>query len=450
MADLLIVDDESNIRSHLASYVRTLGHTTELAASAEEALAAFARRPFDVVLTDVRMAGMDGLALLKEVKRRTPETVVVLMTAYATVPDAVEAMRAGAYDYLVKPFGLDQVRLVVERALEVQSLRRENRRLHLAIDEPVLLTPASAAMQRALATAERVAASDATVLLTGESGTGKTVLARQIHAWSTRRHAPFVTIACTTLAEHLLESELFGHVKGAFTGALKNKPGRVEAAEGGTLLLDEVGELPLELQAKLLRFLEEHRFERVGGTTTAHVDARVIAATNRDLEVEVAAGRVREDLYFRLNVVGIHLPALRERPEDLPALIDHVLGVLAARHGRSSVHLSADARAVLESYRWPGNVRELINTLERGLVLCAGNEIEVDDLPDRLLAPPPRGAGPAAASAPAPDATESLEELERRRIAQVLADSTTLDEAAARLGINTTTLWRKRKRYGFE
>ena len=437
MADLLIVDDESNIRSHFASYVRTLGHGTELAASAEEALAALARRPFDIVFTDVRMAGMDGLALLKEIKRRAPETVVVLMTAYATVADAVEAMRAGAYDYLVKPFGLDQVRLVVERALELQSLRRENRRLHLAVDEPVLLTPASAAMQRALATAERVAASDATVLLTGESGTGKTVLARQIHAWSTRRHAPFVTIACTTLAEHLLESELFGHVKGAFTGALKNKPGRVEAAEGGTLFLDEVGELPLELQAKLLRFLEEHRFERVGGTTTAHVDARVIAATNRDLDAEVAAGRVREDLYFRLNVVGIHLPALRERPEDLPALIDHILGVLAARHGRASVRLSGEARTVLESYRWPGNVRELINALERGLVLCTSNEITVDDLPDRLLAPvPARGVAVAAPSTSPPEAGESLEELERRRIAQVLAD--------------TTTLWRKRKRYGFD
>jgi NtrC-family two-component system response regulator AlgB len=288
------------------------------------------------------------------------------------------------------------------------------------------------------------------VLLTGESGTGKPVLARQIHAWSQRRHAPFVTIACTTLAEHLLESELFGHVKGAFTGALKNKPGRVEAAEGGTLFLDEVGELPLELQAKLLRFLEEHRFERVGGTTTAHVDARVIAATNRDLDAEVAAGRVREDLYFRLNVVGIHLPALRERPEDLPALIDHVLGVLAARHGRSSVRLSGEARTVLESYRWPGNVRELINAVERGLVLCAGNEIQIDDLPDRLLAPAPRAAGAGAASETAFEPSESLEELERRRIAQVLADSTTLDEAAARLGINTTTLWRKRKRYGFE
>jgi DNA-binding NtrC family response regulator len=453
MADLLIVDDESNIRTHLASYVRTLGHTTELAASAEDALAAFSRHAFDVVLTDVRMAGMDGLALLKEIKRRAPDTIVVLMTAYATVADAVEAMRAGAYDYLVKPFGLDQVRLILGRALEVQSLRRENRRLHLAIDEPVLLTSASPATQRALATAERVAVSDATVLLTGESGTGKTVLARQIHAWSQRRHAPFVTIACTTLAEHLLESELFGHVKGAFTGALKNKPGRVEAAEGGTLFLDEVGELSLELQAKLLRFLEEHRFERVGGTTTARVDARVIAATNRDLEAEVATGRVREDLYFRLNVVGIRLPALRERAEDLPALIDHVIGVLAARHGRPSVRLAADARTLLQSYRWPGNVRELINALERGLVLCAGNEIGVDDLPDRLLAPaaPPRAAELEAGSRPAPpESTESLEDLERRRIAQVLADSTTLEEAAARLGINTTTLWRKRKRYGFE
>ena len=235
----------------------------------------------------------------------------MLMTAYATVPQAVEAMRDGAYDYLVKPFALDEVGLLLARVLEVHALRRENRRLRLArldADEPVLLESASPAMQRALDVARRAAASDATLLLTGESGTGKTVLARQIHGWSARRAAPFVTITCTTLSEHLLESELFGHVKGAFTGAWKDKPGRLEAAAHGTVFLDEIGELSLELQAKLLRFLEERRFERVGGRTTLEVDARVIAATNRDLEAEVAAGRFREDLFFRLNVVGIRLP----------------------------------------------------------------------------------------------------------------------------------------------
>jgi DNA-binding NtrC family response regulator len=440
MAAILIVDDEINIRTHLATYLGSLGHVAEVADDGAEALRVLERRGFDVVLSDVRMAHLDGLALLKEVKRRLPETAVVLMTAYATVAQAVEAMRAGAYDYLVKPFGLDEAGLVVARALEVQSLRRENRRLRDVVGEPILLTSSSPAMQRALATAERVAGTDAVVLLSGESGTGKTVLARQIHAWSHRAPGPFVTIACTTLSEHLLESELFGHVRGAFTGALKDKAGRVEAADGGTLFLDEVGELPPELQAKLLRFLEERRFERVGGSATLIVDARVIAASNRDLEAEVAAGRFREDLFFRLNVVGIRLPALRERPEDIDALVDHALGVLAVRHGRSALRVAPAARATLASYRWPGNIRELLNALERAAVLSRGDEIQPEDLPDRLLAPP---AAPA-------DEPGSLEEIEKRHIGQVLAESSTLEEAAARLGVNVTTLWRKRKRYGID
>jgi DNA-binding NtrC family response regulator len=442
VASILIVDDEPHIRGHLATYVRSLGHAVTEATDAATALAAIAHAPLDVVVSDVRMPGMDGMSLLRESKRRAPDTVVVLMTAYATVPQAVEAMRAGAYDYLVKPFGLEQVELLLTRALEIQVLRRENRSLRQAIDEPILLQSASPAMQRALATAERAAASDVTVLLTGESGTGKTVLGRQIHAWSPHRAAPFVTISCAALAEHLLESELFGHVKGAFTGALKDKAGRVEAAAGGTLFLDEVGELPLELQAKLLRFLEDQRFERVGGTDTLHVDARIVAATNRDLEVEVAAGRFRSDLFFRLNVVGIRLPALRERRADVPALLDHVLAAMTSRHARPPAHLTAAARALLEAYPWPGNIRELVNALERATVLAAGAEIDVEDLPDRLLAPPPPPTSDAAATT-----MQSLDEIERHHIERTLAESATLEEAAARLGINVTTLWRRRKRY---
>ncbi len=444
MANLLIVDDEKNIRAHLARYVRGLGHVAETAENAAEALAALDRADMDVILSDVRMAGMDGLALLREIRRRRPEAVVVLMTAYATVPEAVEAMRAGAYDYLVKPFSLDQVGLLLQRVLEVRALRRENRTLRRVFDEPALLDSASPVMQRAIAVARQAAASDVTVLLTGESGTGKNVLARAIHAWSGRRTEPLVTISCTTLAEHLLESELFGHVRGAFTGAWKDKPGRLEAAEGGTVFLDEVGEVPPELQAKLLRFLEEHRFERVGGAETIAVDARLVAATNRRLEAEVEAGRFREDLFFRLNVVAIELPPLRERIDDLPALTDHLLAGLAARHHRHEVRLSPEARRALAAYRWPGNVRELLNTLERALVLSRSDVIGADDLPDRLLAPAPAGATPAAPAA------LSLEELERRHIEHVLADSATLEEAAARLGINPTTLWRKRKRYRIE
>jgi len=444
MAGILIVDDEKNIRNHLATYVTGLGHGVETAADAPTALAALERSAPDVVFSDVRMAGMDGLALLREIRQRRPETVVVLMTAYATVPQAVEAMRAGAYDYLVKPFSLEQVGLLLDRVLEVQILRRDNRVLRRAVEEPVLLESASPAMQRQLTTARQAAASDVTVLLTGESGTGKNVLAAAIHAWSPRRDGPFVTVACTTLAEHLLESELFGHVKGAFTGAWKDKPGRFEAAEGGTVFLDEVGDLPIDLQVKLLRFLEEHRFEHVGGSETIGVDARIIAATNRDLEADVRAGRFREDLFFRLNVIGIRLPALRERMEDLPQLIDHLLLVLSARHRRGSIQLAPDARAALASYDWPGNIRELVNALERAVVLSRGDTMRAEHLPDRLLAPL-RQSSPAAS-----EVSLSLDELERRHIQQVLAEAATLEDAAARLGINPTTLWRKRKRYGID
>ena len=353
-------------------------------------------------------------------------------------------MRAGAYDYLVKPFGLDQVGLLLDRVLEVQTLRRQNRTLQQALNQPVLLESASPVMQRALAIARQAAASDVTVLLTGESGTGKNVLAGAIHDWSPRRQGPFVKIACTTLSDHLLESELFGHVKGAFTGAWKDKAGRLEAAAGGTVFLDEVGDLPPELQAKLLRFLEEHRFERVGGSETITVDARIIAATNRDLEADVRGGRFREDLFFRLNVIALGLPPLRERAADLPALSDHILTTLCARHGRSPVALAPEARAALAAYRWPGNVRELLNVLERTVVLSPADTIRAEDLPDRLLAPPERAATAV------PEKELSLEELERRHIEQVLSDADTLEDAAARLGINPTTLWRKRRRYGIE
>jgi two-component system, NtrC family, response regulator AlgB len=443
MASILVVDDEKNIRVMLASFVRGLGHSVEMAAGGTDALEMVTRAKFDLVFSDVRMAGLDGLALLQEIKNRRPETVVVLMTAYATVAQAVEAMRAGAYDYLVKPFSVDQVGLLLSRVLEVQALRRENRTLRGALERPVLLKSSSPKMTRVFDVARQAAASDATVLLTGESGTGKTVLARQIHDWSPRREQPFVTIACTTLAEHLLESELFGHVKGAFTGAWKDKPGRLEAAAEGTVFLDEIGELSPSLQAKLLRFLEEKRFERVGGAATIAVDARVIAATNRDLEAEVAARRFREDLFFRLNVVGLSLPPLRERRDDLAALTDHVIAGLALRHGRPVSTVAADARRVLESYDWPGNIRELVNVLERAIVLSKGSALSTEDLPDRLLAP-------RAPEAPVSGDAESLDTLERRHIERVLAESATLEEASARLGINVTTLWRKRKRYGID
>jgi two-component system, NtrC family, response regulator AlgB len=443
VASILIVDDEKNIRAMMASHIRGLGHATEVAADGAAALKLLSPGRFDVVFSDVRMPGLDGLALLRQIKERRLEAVVVLMTAYATVAQAVEAMRGGAYDYLVKPFSIDEITLLLSRVLEVQALRRENRTLRGALDRPVLVESGSAKMSRVFELARQAAASEATILLTGESGTGKTVLARQIHDWSPRRERPFVTIACTTLAEHLLESELFGHVKGAFTGAWKDKPGRLEAAAGGTVFLDEIGELSPALQAKLLQFLEEKRFERVGGNASITIDVRVIAATNRNLETEVAERRFREDLYFRLNVVGLSLPPLRERREDLQALTDHVVATLATRHGRATPSVPEDTRRVLEAYEWPGNVRELVNVVERAIVLSTGDSIRIEDLPDRLLAP--QTAEPSA-----PNAPESLEALQRKHIERVLAESATLEEASARLGINVTTLWRKRKRYGIE
>ncbi len=445
MARALIVDDDPAIRTHLATYVRDLGHTAQIAPDAMDALAAMERAPFDVVLSDVRMAGIDGFALLREIRRRHPEIGVVLMTAYATVPDAVEAIKTGAYDYLVKPFSLDQVGLVLNRLIELQALQQENRSLRDALDAPPLLASENPAMRRVLETARRAAASDATMLLTGESGTGKNVLANAIHGWSPRATHPFVTVACTTLVEHLLESELFGHVRGAFTGAWRDKPGRLEAAEGGTAFLDEIGDLPGEVQAKLLRFLEERRFERVGSTDTIHVATRVIAATSRDLVAEVRGGRFREDLFYRLNVIALRLPPLRERPEDVAALTDHFVRTLAIRHRRRGLRLTAAARRAIETYAWPGNVRELVNALERAVVLTRGDQIDVDGFPDQMLAPDTGVAAPSLAALPS-----SLAELERVHVQRVLAESPTLEEAAARLGINPTTLWRKRKRWGLE
>jgi NtrC-family two-component system response regulator AlgB len=440
MATILVADDEKNIRNHLSTYISSLGHEVESVADGIAALAQLDRGRFDILFSDVRMAGMDGLALLMEVRRKQPDLVVVLMTAYATVPQAVEAMRAGAYDYLVKPFSLDEVGLLLERILEMQALKKENKALRNAIAPIALPESRNPTMQRVLALARQAATSDATVLLSGESGTGKNVLASSIHQWSSRRDGPFVTISCTTLVDHLLESELFGHVRGAFTGAWKDKPGRLEAATGGTVFFDEVGELPPDLQGKLLRLIEERRFERVGGSETMRLDARIIAATNRDLEAEARAGRFRRDLFFRLNVIGLRLPSLRERLEDLAALTDHVLGSLRVRHQRSSMQLAPGARELLAAYDWPGNIRELVNVLERAVVLARGDTIHDEDLADRLMAPP----------VAEPLQSASLDDIERRHIQQVLADSATLEEAAARLGINSTTLWRKRKRYGIE
>jgi two-component system, NtrC family, response regulator AlgB len=441
MARLLIVDDEKNIRANLASFFESIGHEVQTAESGRQARAMIEAAPFELVLTDFRMAELNGLELLAEIKKRRRETLVILMTAYATVENAVAAMKAGAFDYVTKPFSLDQIQHLAERALQLQGLRAENRALRSAIEETPLLESSSAAMVRLMEIARQAAASEATVLLSGESGTGKNVLARQIHRWSPRSERPFVVVNCTTLSEELLESELFGHVRGAFTGAIKDKPGRLEAADGGTVFLDEIADLSAALQTKFLRFVQEQSFERVGGDRTIRVDIRIIAASNRDLRSEVAARHFREDLFYRLNVITLSVPPLRERREDIGPLALWLLAAASVRNRRAPMQLAPDAAAALKSYGWPGNVRELRNALERAAVLCRSDVITPDDLPDSIFRETPD-------SVPAGVAAASLEKIEREHIMRVLAQSATLDEAAATLGINVTTLWRKRKRYG--
>ncbi len=441
MARLLIVDDEKNIRERLAAFFNSCGHQTRTAESGQQALEIIAQGdPVDIVLSDYRMAELNGLELLDQIKRSRPDTAVILMTAYATVENAVAAMKAGAHDYLPKPFSLDQVQHVVERALELRSLRAENRTLRDTLEERPLLESASRTTRRLLETARQAAASEATILLTGESGTGKNVLAREMHRWSPRSAHPFVVVNCTTLSEHLLESELFGHVRGAFTGAIKDKPGRLEAADRGTVFLDEIGDLGVSLQTKFLRFVQDHSFERVGGSSTLRVDARIIAASNRDLAIEVSEHRFREDLYYRLNVITLRVPSLRERPEDILPLAERMLRAAAIRSRRPELRFSSEAATALSHYRWPGNVRELRNAVERAVVLAAADLITPELLPDTVFRDPPDPARTTAQPA-------SLEEIEREHISHVLAESPTFEDAAHTLGINASTLWRKRKRY---
>jgi two-component system, NtrC family, response regulator AlgB len=444
MASLLVVDDERNIRVRLAGFLENCGHSVETAETGKEALDLLSRSgPVDLVITDYKLAELNGLELLQQIKRQAPETPVILMTAYGTIENAVAAMKAGAYDYLAKPFSLEQIQHVVERALEIRQLRAENRVLRDTLEERPLLDSHSSAMRRLLDTARQAARSEATILLSGESGTGKNVLARQMHQWSPRSANPFVVVNCTTLSEHLLESELFGHMRGAFTGAIKDKPGRLEAADTGTVFLDEIGDLSPALQTKFLRFVQEQSFERVGGIQTIRVDARIIAASNRDLAAEVAAHHFRDDLFYRLNVITLRVPPLRERGEDILPLAERMLQAEAFRNQRPGLHFSPEAAVTLTRHSWPGNVRELRNAIERAVVLATGDNILPDHLPDNLF----RESRETAATVTAP---RNIEEMERDLIIRVLAESPTLEDAAQTLGINASTLWRKRKRYRIE
>ena len=445
MERVLVVDDEEGIRAFIAEVLAGEGYGVTQAEDGAAAARLLQREAFHLMITDLRMPGLDGMALLRLARSEAAEMEVIVLTAHGTVPGAVEAMRQGAFDYLAKPLsGPDELRLTVARALERRRLREERQR-HRQGDAPEVVA-ADPAMLQVLAQVRKVAPTDATVLLLGESGTGKEVVARALHRASRRVDGPFVAVNCAALSESLLESELFGHEKGAFTGAAATHRGRFELGDGGTLFLDEIAELRAPLQAKLLRVLQERRFERVGGTRTIEVDLRLVAATNRDLTAELNAGRFREDLYHRLAVFPITLPPLRARPGDILPLGAALLARIGARLGRPGLTLAADTAAPLLQHPWPGNVRELENVLERAAILAGGRELHADDL---MLAPP-GGAAPASPSAPG-DLDGTLRDLEREAIRRALAlTGGHRKQAAQRLGIGLRTLYDKLKEYKLE
>ena len=383
MARILVVDDKEVVRDGVGLTLARSGHGVCPASDGASALEQLDKRKIDLVITDLSMPGMDGLELLHAIRERDEHMPVILMTAYGSIEKAVEAMRAGAWDFVTKPFHGDELQLAVSRALEHGAMRKENQTLRAAgQSEEVDMVASAPVMQNVVAQLEVIAEANADVLLTGESGVGKEVAAKWIHEHSPRKDGGFLAVNCAALPGPLLESELFGHEKGAFTGAAERRLGRFELADGGTLLLDEIGELDLALQSKLLRVLQERTFERVGASRSIRTDVRVIAATNRDLAAEVRAGRFREDLLYRLNVLPVHLPPLRDRREDIIVLADRFLAAAARRDGRPVPSLAADAQHALVSYNWPGNVRELRNICERAAVLCRTSEV-----PGRVVAP---------------------------------------------------------------
>ncbi len=448
---ILVVDDEEIVRESLAGWLAKDGYTVEQAADGPSALARLKDRPFSILITDLKMPEMDGLRVQAEAKKLRPDLAVVIMTAFATVDTAVTAMKQGAFDYLVKPFDPEELSMMMQKIVAQQELVRENAVLRKALRKEHQLHDLASkapAMQAVFELARSAARSNSTILILGESGTGKEVLARAIHAESPRSAGPFVEVSCAALTETLLESELFGHEKGSFTGATARRKGKFEAAHQGTLFLDEVGDIGPKLQLDLLRVLEERRFHRIGGNEPVEVDVRIVAATNKDLQKAVAAGSFREDLFYRLNVIPVRLPPLRERREDIPLLVEHFLERLSAELGREIEGVSPEAMNALATQPWPGNVRELRNVLERGAVVARGPVIELIDL--GLDAPPlGGGATPGPGQAASPD--ESLDEVERRHISAVLAHTGfNVSQSARVLGVDRVTLYNKMRKYGLK
>ena len=444
---VLLIDDDSTVLRNFRLCLEDEGYQVNTAHNSTSALSAVARSVFDVCVLDMHIGEESGLELLPLLRASAPWMRVVMATAESDASIAVAAMRSGAADYLIKPCEPEQLLHSIGQQIEARRLERRIEQLEdvrgaETIDDVVSRNPA---MSRVLEMARQAAETDATVLILGESGTGKNVLARNIHQWSMRRRAGFATVNCPSLSAELLESELFGHVKGAFTGAHEHRQGRVQVAEGGSLFLDEIGEFPQALQPKLLRFLQDREYERVGDPRTRKADVRLIAATNRDLASAVAENRFRGDLYYRLNVISLTVPPLRERPEDIVVLATHLLTGLIARYRRPARRFSESATNALMAYSWPGNVRELQNAIERAVILCGGEEIGYEHLPFATTG----SASPGAmTSAPRAGDPVTLETLERAHIEAVLGATPTLDIAAKTLGIDASTLYRKRKGYG--
>jgi DNA-binding NtrC family response regulator len=426
-AKILIIDDDTSLRRVLEYNLQEEGYEVQAASSGEEGLYLFGKSQPNLVITDMKMSGMDGLMVLKSIKERSPETLVIIITAFGTIDVAVEAMKAGAYDYITKPFNRDALKLTVRNALQFSGLAEENKRLRSALSDKAdfrTIVGASKEMEKVFEMISKVADTEAAILITGESGTGKELVARSIHANSSRKDAPFVAINCAAIPRDLLESELFGHMKGSFTGAVKDKTGKFQSAEGGTLFLDEVGELPMELQPKLLRALQEKEVEPVGGTKVQKLDVRVVSATNLNIDKAITDGTFREDLYYRLAVIPIHLPALRERRQDIPLLIKY----FCSKHGSEKITFDKDVLETLVMYPWPGNVRELENTVERLLIMRNGDLISYGDLPEKFCAKSASGR----AVVTLPDEGYSLEQLEREVVVEALKRNAWNQTAAAK------------------
>jgi len=465
MARILVADDHDAVRDGMVLSLTRLGHEVQGVKGGAEAIAAYRKRPADVVVTDLRMVPVDGIEVVRRLREADPEATVVVVSAHGTIASAVDAMREGAIDFMEKPFSPEVLRARVEKAIEIARERRGARTARAraeALEEdlgrehdPHGLIGASEPMRRVLDQVRKVAPTDATVLVLGESGTGKELVARAVHDGSTRREKPFVSVSCAAIPEGLLESELFGHEKGSFTGAVRRKLGRFELAHEGTLFLDEVGELPPSVQVKLLRVLQERRFERVGGEETVEVDVRLVSATNRDLVAMVKEGRFREDLYYRLDVVPIRLPPLRERPGDVEELARHFLARAAPRLGRAVKGFAPEALELLRRHRWPGNVRELENVIEQALVFAEGELVTPAELPQALQRAPALEAvaGLAGVALPAPAAdrslTETLEDIERQLILAAYEKAKGVKAETARLlGIKPSALYYKLEKYG--